>query len=242
MVQNSKYKCVIIDDEFLARKLLAEYISKIPQLELIGSYPDPLDAVEIITIEKVDILFLDIEMSEISGLDFIKRTNPKNKPLVIFITAYPQYAVEGFELDAFDYIVKPTDFLRFYKSVTKAIDTLDTKVKAMLWEEKKTTDKDYIIIKSDRKLIKILHDDIYFIEGALEYVTFQTKAEKITGLYSLKKLEEELPANKFMRIHKSYIVSIDKITEIEGNQVKVGNQNIYVSKALRPKLLDLFSK
>ncbi len=242
MGQNNKYNCIVVDDEFLARKLVAEYISKIPQLELAGSYPDPLDAVEIINNKKIDILFLDIEMSEISGLDFIKRTDPKNKPLIIFITAYPQYAVEGFELSAFDYIIKPVNFLRFYKSVSKAIDALDTKSKALLWEKNKTTDKDYIIIKSDRKLIKIHHKDIYFIEGALEYVTFHTISEKITGLYSLKKLEEELPSNKFMRIHKSYIVAINKITEIEGNKIKVGQHNIFVSKALKPKLLELFSK
>ncbi len=242
MDQNNCYNCIVIDDEFLARKLLTEYISKIPQLNLIGSYPDPIDAIDTITKNTADILFLDIEMSEVSGLDFIKNINPKNKPLTIFITAFPQYAAEGFELDAFDYIIKPTNFLRFYKAVTKAITELDTRKKAILWEQSTNNEKEHIIIKSERKLIKINLNDIFFIEGALEYVVFQKESEKITGLYSLKKLEEELPPDKFMRIHKSYIVAINKITEIEGNQVKVGNYTIYVSKNIKPKLLEVFSK
>ncbi len=242
MDPNNKYNCIVIDDEYLARKLLTEYIAKFPQLNLIDTFQDPIDAIEIINKKTVDILFLDIEMSEISGLDFIKNLTPENKPLTIFITAYPQYAVKGFELDAFDYIVKPTDFLRFFKSASKAIKELETRTKAQLWEQNQKPDKEYIIVKSERKLIKIHLDDIFFIEGALEYVIFQKETEKITGLYSLKKLEEELPLEKFMRIHKSYIVAVDKITEIEGNQVKVGNHTIFVSKNLRSKLLEVFSK
>ncbi len=242
MNQINKYNCIVIDDEYLARKLLTEYIAKIPQLHLIGTYQDPVDAIEEITNNSVDILFSDIEMSEISGLDFIKNLNHENKPLTIFITAFPQYAAKGFELDAFDYIIKPTNFLRFFNSASKAIKELETRTKARLWEQTQKLDKEYIIVKSERKLIKIHLNDIYFIEGALEYVIFQKETEKVTGLYSLKKLEEELPPEKFMRIHKSYIVALDKITEIEGNQVKVGNHTIFVSKNLKNKLLDIFSK
>ncbi len=242
MSHKEVYNCIVIDDEFLARKLLEEYISKIPQLNLIKSYSDPIDAIELLSAGQIDIMYIDIQMTEISGIDFIKRLPIASRPLTIFVTAYPQYAVDCFEIDAIEYLVKPTSFLRFFKATHKAIDIINTKRKALLWENNKTQNtKDYIIVKSDRKLIKLYYKDIYFIEGALEYVTFQKKDEKVTTLYSLKKLEEELPQNQFIRIHKSYIVSIDKISEIDGNQVKVGQWNIHVSKNLRPKLLDKFS-
>ncbi len=237
-----KNNCIIIDDEYLARKLLGNYISKIPQLNLLASYSDPMDAIELLSQGIVDIIYIDIEMSEISGIDFIKKLPVEKRPLVIFVTAYPQYAVECFEIDAFEYLVKPTSFLRFFKATHKAINTLNIQRKAQLWDTNKIENsKEYIIIKSDRKLIKLYHKDIYFIEGALEYVTFQKKEERIIGLYSLKKLEEELPKDKFMRIHKSYIVAIDKISEIDGNQVKVGRWNVHVSKTLKPNLLNKFS-
>ncbi len=241
MKPEEKCKCIIIDDEFLARKLLVEYVTKVPQLKLLGTFADPVDAIEVLTKQKVDIIYIDIEMNDVSGIDFIKKLPTSNRPLVIFVTAYSQYAVECFEIEAFEYLVKPTNFLRFLNATHKAIETIETQRKAQLWDESiQEKNKDHIIIKSDRKLIKIFHSDIYFIEGALEYVTFQKENEKIVSLYSLKKLEEELPANKFMRIHKSYIVNIDKISEINGNIVKVGNWNIQVSKILKSELLDKF--
>ncbi len=241
MNQAEKCKCIIIDDEFLARKLLVEYVSKIPQLKLLGTFADPVDAMETLTKQKVDIIYIDIEMNDISGIDFIKNLLPDHKPLVIFVTAYSQYAVECFEINAFEYLVKPTNFLRFLNATRKAIEAIETKKKALLWDESlQERDKDYIIIKSDRKLVKIFHSDIYFIEGALEYVTFQKEDEKIVSLYSLKKLEEELPESKFMRVHRSYIVNVDKITEITGNIVKVGKWNVQVSKVLKSLLLERF--
>ena len=228
MNPNGKYNCIVIDDEFLARKLLAEYISKVPKLNLIGSLDSPVDAIDFISGGIVDILFIDIEMSDISGIDFIKNLSLINRPIVVFVTAYPQYAVQGFEVDATEYLIKPATFSRFIKAVNKAITILNVREKMNFLEKNRQQQSlsniiqshNYIIVKTERKIVKLLYDDIYFIEGALEYVNFQTKDKKIMGLFSLKELEKELPKEKFMRIHKSYIVALDKIREIDGNQVK----------------------
>ncbi len=243
-----KYNCIVIDDEFLARKLLREYISKVPQLTLSGTFDGPVEAIDLIAEENIDIIFTDIEMAELSGIDFIKNLSPASRPLIIFVTAYPQYAVQGFEVDAIEYLLKPVTFPRFFKAVNKAINILNTRQKAEIAENTElttkplTNTKNYLIVKTDRKIVKLLYDEIYFIEGAMEYVTFQTKEKKVMGLYSLKKLEEELPPDRFMRIHKSYIAALDKIEEIDGNQVKIGNWKIVVSKAMKPKLLQYFEK
>ncbi|RKD92419.1 LytR/AlgR family response regulator transcription factor [Mangrovibacterium diazotrophicum] len=246
-----KYNCLVVDDEFLARKLIAEYISKVSHLNLVASLDSPVDAIDLIAKGNIDILFIDIEMSEISGIDFIKYLTGPNRPLVIFVTAYPQYAVQGFEVDAIEYLIKPATFPRFIKAVNKATDILNMKSRISKLEQfqaapaadEKPADagNDHIIVRTDRKIVKLRYNDILFIEGAMEYVNFQTKEQRIMGLFSLRKLEEELPADQFMRIHKSFIVAIDKITEIDGNQVKVGQWTIYVSKNNRPKLVQLFS-
>lgn len=248
MNPNGKYNCIVIDDEFLARKLLTEYISKVPKLNLIGSLDSPVDAIDLISGGIVDILFIDIEMSDISGIDFIKNLSLINRPVVVFVTAYPQYAVQGFEVDATEYLIKPTTFPRFIKAVNKAINVLNIQKKASLFESTRQmlsssinrSSGEYIIVKTERKIVKLLYNDIYFIEGAMEYVNFQTLDNRIMGLFSLKKLENELPKDKFMRIHKSYIVAIDKIREIDGNQVKIGEWKVFVSKDNRPRLLRLF--
>ena len=245
MNKDKKYSCIVIDDEFLARKLLCEYISKVPQLQLIQSYDNPVDAMNLVMEGKADIIFTDIEMSDISGIDFIRNLEIPSRPMIIFVTAYFHYAVQGFEVDAIEYLVKPVTFPRFLKAVNKAITILNIHDKLKEREQITTnliynTEKDYIIIKTDRKIVKLNYDEIYFIEGALEYVSFYTLEKKVLGLFSLKKLEEELPVDKFLRIHKSYIVSVNKIKEINGLEVKVGKWSIKVSKNLRPRLLQHF--
>jgi len=249
MSQDEKYNCIVIDDEFLARILLTEYISKVPQLNLVRSLDNPVNAIDLISKGMVDIIFIDIEMSEISGIDFIKNLTVPDRPIIIFVTAYPQYAVQGFEVDATEYLIKPTTFPRFLKAVSKAINILNIRKKVNLLEKNiqlqpgigLQPEDPYIIIKTERKIIKLLYNEIYFIEGALEYVNFQTKDRKIMGLFSLRQLEKELPPEKFMRVHKSYIVAFDKIKEIEGNRIKIGDWTIYVSKANRSQLIQRFS-
>ena len=245
MIQN-KYKCIVIDDEFLARKLLADYISKIPQFTLVNTFDSPMAAIDTIASSEIDVIFTDIEMPDMSGMDFIRNMSSPSDPVIVFVTAYPQYAVQGFEVNATEYLLKPVSFPRFVKAVNK-ITTLLTlrkdwnpcQMKIMHCRNRKG--KDFIIVRSDRKIVKLHYDDIYYIEGALEYVTFHTAEGKLMGLFSLRNLESELPADRFMRIHKSYIVALDKIKEIDGNQVMVGDNTIIVSKAMRPVLLEYFA-
>lgn len=238
----------MIDDEFLARKLLSEYISKIPQLNLVGVYDSPLSTVGLFQKERIDIVFLDIQMPDISGIDFIK--NMTVRPLIILVTAFPEYALQGFELDVIEYLVKPVPLPRFLKAVNKAINIADVRRKAELFElgvqesssEQRKQMQDFIVIKSERKIIKLSYDEIYFIEGALEYVNFQTKEKKFVGLFSLKELEKTLPEDQFMRVHKSYIVSLNKIKELDGNQIKLDKWTIPLSKSLRSKLLEYLGR
>lgn len=244
----SKYNCIVIDDEFLARKLLSDYISKVPQLNLVGTYDSPLKTIGLFQKESIDIVFMDIQMPDISGIDFIK--NMHVHPLIIFVTAFPEFALQGFELDVIEYLVKPVSLPRFLKAVNKAINIADLRRKAELFEhgtsentiEMKKPAQDFIVIKSERKIIKLSYDEIYFIEGALEYVNFQTKDKKFMGLFSLKDLEKTLPSGQFMRVHKSYIVSLNKIKELDGNQIKLDKWTIPLSKSLRPKLLEYLGR
>ena len=248
MEETGKYNCIVIDDEHLARKLVSDYISKIDHLKLAGCFDNPVKAIDIIAGGSIDVIFTDIEMSDLSGIDFIQNLPLPNRPIVVFITAYPQYAVQGFEISADEYLLKPVSFARFVKAVNKITNLLQIRHKLNLMErvepvaQKVNNDeKGFVIVKAERKVIKLPHNEILFIEGALEYVIFQTLDSKVMGLFSLKGLEEQLPTDKFMRIHKSYIVALNKITEINGNQVRVGKFIISVSKAMRQKLLDAFS-
>ncbi|MCA1745070.1 MAG: LytTR family DNA-binding domain-containing protein [Bacteroidales bacterium] len=248
MAEQGKYNCIVIDDEFLARKLMADYISKIPQFHLVDSFDSPMAAIDTITSGGIDVVFTDIDMPDMSGMDFIKNLSLPLVPIIVFVTAYPQYAVQGFEVNATEYLLKPVSFPRFVKAVNKITTILNFKQKLegiALQEtarpKPKGDQKNFIIVKSDRKMVKLMYDDILFIEGALEYVFFHTLSGKFMGLYSLRNLESELPKNQFMRIHKSYIVALKRISEINGNQVLVGPHTISVSKAMKPVLLEHFS-
>lgn len=248
MAEQGKYNCIVIDDEFLARKLMADYISKIPQFHLVDSFDSPMAAIDTITSGGIDVVFTDIDMPDMSGMDFIKNLSLPLVPIIVFVTAYPQYAVQGFEVNATEYLLKPVSFPRFVKAVNKITTILNFKQKleGMAMQETprpkpKGDQKDFIIVKSDRKMVKLMYDDILFIEGALEYVFFHTLGGKFMGLYSLRKLENELPGDRFMRIHKSYIVALKRVSEINGNQVLVGRHTISVSKAMKPVLLEHFS-
>ncbi len=236
---NYKFNCLVIDDEFLGRHIIEEYVNKVEQLNLLGAYQSAIEAIETIKHQKVDIIFIDIEMPDISGIDFVKRM--KEKPLVIFVTAYPQYAVQGFEVDAIEYLLKPVAFSRFQKAVDKAVNHLEMMRKAKeSVSELSAEEGEFIVVKSNRSNIKLRFNDVYFIEGALEYVSFQTKEKRILGYYSLKNLESILPVDKFMRIHRSYIVALSKIKEIKGNRVIVGEWEIPVSRGFRSELMKRF--
>lgn len=219
------FTCAIVDDEFLARQYIREYVSRIPYLNLIGDYDSPLLILDELKNNRIDILFLDIQMPDITGLDFLKIINPQ--PCVILTTAYKEYALEGYEYNVIDYLLKPFSLERFIKAVNKATDHLNQE--RMIPEgtrEKESMPKpiiepDHIIIRADRKWYKINFDDLLIVEGQKAYVTFHTKTKKITALISLKELENMLPPDQFLRIHKSFIVSIRHIETLEGNLIEI---------------------
>ena len=228
-----KYNVLIVDDEFLARKLLSEYVSKIDFLELIDTCPDATKAMEVLNNQNIDILLLDIQMPDISGMEMLKLIN--DKPAVILTTAYSEYAVDAFSIGVVDYLLKPFDYARFLQAINKAVN-LNSKN-----QDSSEISNDYMMIKADYKLYKVNYDDLLFIEGQHEYVTFHTKTKRITALYSLKNLEDTLPKDRFVRTHKSFIVSIKNIEDIDKVNVTVAGNKIPVGASYREALIERLS-
>ena len=227
-----KYNVLIVDDEFLARKLLSEYVSKIDFLNLIDTCSDATQAMEVLNDNEVDIILLDIQMPEISGMEMLKLLNKKTS--VILTTAYSEYAVDAFSLGVVDYLLKPFDYARFLQAVNKVVNTIST-------ETQSDAVNDYLMVKADYKLYKVNFDDLLFIEGQHEYVTFHTKTKRITALYSLKNLEDTLPKDRFVRTHKSFIVSIKNIEDIDKVNVTVAGNKIPVGASYREALIERLS-
>jgi DNA-binding LytR/AlgR family response regulator len=228
-----KINSIVIDDEPLARKGLNEYIADIEFLQLIGEFDNPLKATDLISKGEVQLIFLDIQMPKITGIDFFKIL--AKTPPVIFSTAYPQYALEGFELNALDYLVKPVSFDRFFKAALKAKEYYEVR-------EKNVTDAGthaagYFFIKADNKLVKILYDDILFAEALQNYVVIHTRDKKYITYLTFKSVEEYLPADKFIKTHKSFIVAAEKIESIEGNTIRLGSHDIPISRNLKEEVM-----
>ncbi|WP_276167906.1 LytR/AlgR family response regulator transcription factor [Zobellia alginiliquefaciens] len=215
-------KCIIVDDEELARGLLKAYVERLDFLTLVAEVANPLEALQLIKEEKVDLLFLDIQMPEIKGTDFAKLV-PENTQ-VIFTTAYSEYALEGFELSALDYLLKPITFERFLSAVNKAKPNREE-----VYIEQLPSGGDSITVKSGYDLHKLKYDDILYIESDSEYVNFYVGDKKLMSLQSLKKLQEVLPASQFMRVHRSYIVNRGKVTALKGRDIYIGEKEIPVS-------------
>jgi len=215
-----KLNCVIIEDEPLARNLMVEYVKKVPSLNLIEAFSNPLAAMETLRSASIDILFLDVQMPEITGISLLKIL--KKRPLVVLTTAYSQYALEGYELDVADYLLKPITFERFLKSVDKITQRLESAPAVQLpHAESPTPVPTFIFVKDGTKLVKVKLDEILYIEGLKDYVTIHTINQKIVTLQRLKTLEEQLPANQFIRIHNSYIVALNAIEVIQKNEVQI---------------------
>lgn len=209
-------KCVAIDDEPLALELLQEYISRFPQLKLVHTFDDAISAVELLRNTRVDLLFIDINMPDITGIDLVRSL--QEKPLVIFTTAHKQFAIEGFELDAVDYLLKPINFDRFTRAVHKAIDY--NKYKNTLPQE----ENDSLFVHSEYKLVKIPLNDIEYIESLEDYIKIHIAGTKpVLTLLSMKKVLEKLPADKFQRIHRSYIVAVSRVKAIQNRKVQLSS-------------------
>ncbi len=225
---------LIIDDEPLARNIIVEYAKKIPSLTIVGECGDAIYAHEIIQSRQIDLLFLDINMPKLSGIEFIKSL--KNPPLVIFTTAYSEYALDGFELKAIDYLKKPFSFERFCNAYFRAEELLLLK-QSSIRKEVNEKIQEYLFIKSDKKTIKVKISDINYIEGLGDYIKLYTNDKKIVTNLSMKKIEALLPENKFYRIHKSFIIALDKIDSIEGNLVKLTNIRLPVGNSYRQNFM-----
>lgn len=215
-----KYNCVIAEDEPLARNLMTEYVRKVPSLHLVEACSSPLAALEVLRNNAVDILFLDVQMPELTGISLLKVL--QKKPLVVLTTAYSEYALEGYELDVADYLLKPITFERFLRTVDKLIQRLESKTTTIVQEKTTPDAAPFVFVKDGTKLVKVRLDDILYVEGLKDYVTIHTRTQKVVSLQRLKALEEQLPASKFIRIHNSFIVSLDAIDVIHKGDVQIG--------------------
>jgi DNA-binding LytR/AlgR family response regulator len=226
-----KLKCIIIDDEPIARKVLQEFIEEIDYLELKGQAENPLKAMPLLTNNDVDIIFLDINMPKITGINYLK--NSKNKASVIMTTAYAEYAVEAYELDVTDYLVKPISFERFLKACNKAKEIRELKNASQGQGHKPN---DHFFIKCNGQIEKVFYDDLIYAEAMLNYVMLYTHDKKMMVYVTIKSLEEQLPADIFIKVHKSFIVNINRVKSIEGNILDIGNQKIPISQNLKEKV------
>lgn len=234
---NDKYNVIIVDDEFLAQKLLQDYVSKVESLQLVATCSNAFEAMEALKNHRVDIMLLDIQMPDLTGLELVKSLD--KKPAVIFTTAYSEYAVDAFNLAVADYLLKPFDFPRFFQAINKAIGNVKPSVDQTSQPAADTVSRsnDFITVKADYKLYKINYDDLLYIEGQHEYVTFHTTQRRITALFALKELEELLPKDRFVRVHKSYIVSFKHIQDLDKSDVTVAGNKIPVGASYRDELL-----
>jgi DNA-binding LytR/AlgR family response regulator len=214
-------KCIIIDDEPLPLELLSVYVSKIERIEVIGKFNDPVKAVDFIRNEQVDLMFLDIEMPHLNGIDLLKSL--VTKPMVIFTTAYPNFAVDGFELNAIDYLLKPFDFERFKKAVDKAIEFNEFNSRP-----KGTKAEPFIFVKSEYKAVKINLNDIIYVEGMDSYVKIYAGGRPVLSLMSMKAMLEMLPPEEFIRVHRSFIIPISKVKSIRNKVFLIGDKEIPV--------------
>jgi DNA-binding LytR/AlgR family response regulator len=231
-----KINCIVIDDEPLARKGIKEYISDVDFLQLAGEFDNPLKATEMIGKVETPILFLDIQMPKITGLDFFKSL--QNPPPVIFTTAYPQYALEGYEVNALDYLVKPVSFDRFLKAVMKAREYYEVREKNII----EAAQSDYFFIKADNKLVRISFEDVLLVEALQNYVAVHTHDKKYMTYLTFKSVEEYLPSDKFIKVHKSYIVAVSKIDSIEGNDIRIGQLHIPISRNQKEAVMEQLLK
>ena len=233
-------RCAIVDDEELARRLLSDYVSKCSEWELVGTSENAIAAKSLIEQQPVDLLFLDIQMPDLTGIELLKVLS--SPPLTVFTTAYTEYALEGYNHDVIDYLLKPISFERFFRAITKAQEFLRYRSANVPAESTPAASdsvpaQDYFFVKSDYKIVKINFAEVVFIEGMREYVRIHTENHKVMTLLSMQKMEEMLPSSMFARIHRSHIVNLSKIEEIQGNTVYLGNQQLPVSKGYKEQFL-----
>jgi hypothetical protein len=241
---------LIVDDEPLALDVLETYIAQMPDLNLVKRCSNAIEANEALKLSDIDLMFLDIQMPQLTGIDFVKTL--VRPPMIVFTTAYPNYAIQGFDLNALDYLLKPISLERFMKAVNKAVEQSDLQHRELSATNSVATNTptndalDFFFVKADKKLVKVNFEDIIYIEGLKDYVIIRLINGRVITLQTMKSLEDRLPNGRFKRIHRSYIVAMDKITAIEGNMVEVSEKNIPkllpIGKNYRDELLELIEK
>ena len=230
-----KLSCIIIDDEPVARKILNEFVENVPFMDLQGKFENAMQAENYLSNNVIDLIFLDIEMPKVSGLQFLQKMDIRS--LVIITTAFPKYALEGYELDIIDYLLKPFAFSRFLKAVQKAKDYYQLKnmpPSSFL--------PSYIYIKSDKRIEKIELNDILYVESLGNYVSIYAERKKIIAYLTLKSLESQLPSDEYIKIHHSYLVNCSKIDSIEGNEIKIGSKSLPISRNFRNMVMKIIQK
>lgn len=226
-----KLNCLIVDDEPVARKGIAEYVNEIDYLNLVGQCENSLKAGKYVAQQPVDLIYLDIHMPKLSGIEFLKTL--RDPPLVILTTAYSDYALEGYALDIVDYLVKPIAFERFLKASQKALEI--TRMRRMVSGQ--AGDLDYFFIKCDNKYEKVFYDEVLFIEALQNYVVIHARDRKMITYMTMTGLEQRLPANRFLKVHKSFIVGLSHIRALDGNDILIGEKRIPISRALKESVV-----
>ncbi len=233
-MSNPKIKCVILEDEKHTSRLMVEYVSKIDQLELVGVFLSPIEFLNFKDIEAVQIIYLDIQMPDMTGLDFLKSKSIQAE--VIITTAYSEHAIEGYQLNVVDYLLKPVELSRFIQASHKAIEQINLKQKSNTKEE-----PDYLILKVDKKLVKIFIKDIVYIKSDWNYIHVYTKNQKYMVLSTMKSIEDSLSHSNFIRIHKSYLINLNYFEFIEGNQIQINGTTLQVSRNHKSELIKALS-
>jgi DNA-binding LytR/AlgR family response regulator len=231
-------KCILIDDEPLAREGLQKMLTGISSVELLESFSNAMDANDFLKDSGVDLMFLDIEMATLSGLEFAKSLI--NRPLIIFITAYPQYALDSYEMDAIDYLVKPVRMERLLKSINKAENYLKLLQKNAEEPETATVESDYVFIKSDRKYVKLFFKDILYIEGLKDYVVIQTESKKVLTAMNIKTIDAQLPEKIFTRVSKSFIVNTNHILSVDTHSIYIKEEEIPIGSNFKDEFFEKF--
>ncbi len=227
-----KIRCLVVEDEQLPRELLESFIRKFPQLKLVGQFRQPLKALEFLQHTAVDLLFLDIQLPQLTGVGMLQLI--KKPPMVIFTTAYSKYALQSYELNVVDYLLKPFTFSRFTSAVQKATELMELKRSV----KNQPSASACITLHTNRKVFRLNLSDILYIQGLKEYVTFVTIDDRIVVLEALKDLEKRLPSDQFQRVHKSYIVAMDKVQTLEGKWLGIGHTQIPIGRTYRETVLD----
>jgi DNA-binding LytR/AlgR family response regulator len=233
--------CIAIDDEPLDLEIISEFCKKINSVNLIGTFTNPFDAIKVLNSEKIDFIFLDIRMPQIDGFEFLKLLY--NPPLVTFTTAYKEYASQAFDNDAVDYLIKPFSFDRFSKAVNKASQLLRLKNHTDIRnEEKLRISCGFMMVKVEYSTILVNLNDILYIEGMKDYVKIYSGGKPVLTKTTMKNIIEKLPSERFVRVHKSFIVAVDKINMIENSRIIIDNQRIPIGESFRSQFFELVSK